>query len=121
LAQTQQAVGQGTRLSFRVNALLTLYLQNSRNRSRFGEGTHMKLKLTPAVVVEVGALICVSGVLLLVRLELSEHELLLVRTLAVILIGLLFIQIGYAQSLRERVVDDLKKRPPAAHNPSTEE
>jgi hypothetical protein len=71
----------------------------------------MNIKITPTVVVQVGALICVTGVLLLSRLELSPHEILLVRALTALVIGTLFIQIGYAQSLCARLPDDPKKGP----------
>jgi hypothetical protein len=69
----------------------------------------MNMRITPTVVVEVGALICVTGALLLSRLELSPHEILLVRAVTAIVIGALFIQIGYAQSLCARLPDDPKK------------
>jgi hypothetical protein len=75
------------------------------------------MKLTAAAVFQVGALICVTGALLVARLALSPHEILLVRALVAIILGLFFIQIGYAQSQREEVIRDLEKRPAPSDNP----
>ncbi len=75
------------------------------------------MKLSPTVVVQIGALICVCGVLLLARLELSSHEIAFLRALVAIILGLFFIQIGYAQTLRETMMRDPEKRPPLRDDP----
>jgi len=67
------------------------------------------MKLTPTLVVEIGALIAISGVLLLTTIQLSPTEIALLRALSAIIIGILFMQIGYAQSLRERIMRELDK------------
>lgn len=67
------------------------------------------MKLTPTVVVQIGAFISISGTLLMTALELSPHEIVFFRALAASILGLFFIQIGYAQSLSEKIADDLKK------------
>jgi Na+/melibiose symporter-like transporter len=77
----------------------------------------MKLKTMSPVVVQIGALICITGVLLLARLSLSPHERLFVHALVAVMLGLFFMQIGYAQSLRERVRRDPKKQFTRPANP----
>jgi hypothetical protein len=68
------------------------------------------MKLTPTLVVEIGALAAVSGVLLLTTIQLSPNEIALLRALSAIVLGLFFMQVGYAQSLRERILAELDKR-----------
>jgi hypothetical protein len=68
------------------------------------------MKLTPTLVVEIGALVAVSGVLLLTTVQLSATEIAFLRALSAIILGLFFMQIGYAQSLRERTLGELDKR-----------
>lgn len=75
------------------------------------------MRLTATVVVEIGALISLTGTLLLARLELSPHEMAFLRALIAVLIGLFFMQIGYAQSLREKAEDKPEERPNNRHNP----
>ena len=75
------------------------------------------MKLTPTVVVQIGALICLSGTLLLATLELSPNERAFLRALVAVVIGLFFMQIGYAQSLREKQRSEPEERPKTSHNP----
>jgi hypothetical protein len=75
------------------------------------------MKLTPTIVVEIGALIGVSGALMMVRIELSADQVAFLRALTAIIIGFFFIQVGYAQSLRERIEIKLMKQPPRPDNP----
>jgi uncharacterized protein YacL len=75
------------------------------------------MRLTATVVVEIGALICLSGTLLLAELELSPHEIAFLRALVAIILGLFFMQIGYAQSLREKQRSEPEERPKNRHNP----
>ena len=67
------------------------------------------MKLTPTVVVQIGAFVSISGTLLMTLHERSPHELVFFRAFAAITLGLFFIQIGYAQSLSEKAADDQKK------------
>ena len=60
------------------------------------------MKLLPTIVVEIGALICLSGVLLLEKLELSPADMAFIRAMFAVIIGLFVVQVGYAQSLAER-------------------
>jgi len=69
------------------------------------------MKLTPTIVVQFGALICAWGTLQLSRLELQPHEIALVRALIAIVLGLFYIQIGYAGCLSQKPTDNPKKRP----------
>jgi uncharacterized membrane protein YczE len=73
------------------------------------------MKLTSTVVVEIGALICLSGTLLLARLDLSPHEMAFLRALIAVVIGLFFMQIGYAQSLRQKAGSEPEERPKNRH------
>lgn len=76
------------------------------------------MKFTATIVVEIGALICVFGVLLMRTIELSPHEVAFLRALVGIIVGLFFIQIGYAQSLREKTAEKPERRPdPRSDNP----
>jgi hypothetical protein len=75
------------------------------------------MRLTATVVVEIGALICLTGTLLLARLELSPHEIAFLRALVVVVFGLFFMQIGYAQSLRQKPGSEPEERPKNRHNP----
>jgi hypothetical protein len=72
--------------------------------------------MTPTVIVQTGALICGSGVLLMQTIELSADEITFLRALVAIVIGLFFIQVGYAQSLRENAARDPKKQLPPRIN-----
>lgn len=75
------------------------------------------MKLTPTVVVQIGALIGTFGTLLLARMDLSPHEAEFLRALALVILGLFFTQIGYAQSLRGKSTDDSEKRPEQRDHP----
>jgi hypothetical protein len=67
------------------------------------------MKLTPTIVVMIGALIAVSGVLLLTTIRLSATEVAFLHALSAIVLGFCFIQVGYAQRLRERIMCELAK------------
>ena len=70
------------------------------------------MKLTATVVVELGSVIALVGSLLLARLNVSPEETEFLRALVIVILGLFFIQIGYAQYLREKLLGDLEKRRP---------
>jgi hypothetical protein len=73
--------------------------------------------LTPTVVVELGAIVCTAGTLLLAKLDLSPEDRDLLRALAVVMVGFFFMAIGYAQSLHAEKTDGLKKPPsPEPHS-----
>jgi hypothetical protein len=75
------------------------------------------MKLTPTVVVQIGALIGAIGTLLLARMDLSPHEADFLRGVALVILGLFFTQIGYAQSLREKPEADAQMHPKHRDNP----
>jgi hypothetical protein len=75
------------------------------------------MRLTATVVVEIGALICLTGALMLAKLELSPHEMAFLRALIAVVIGLFFMQIGYAQSLRQQPGSEPDERPKNRNNP----
>lgn len=68
------------------------------------------MKLTPTIVVEIGALIAVAGALLLTTIQLSPTEVVFLRAFAAILIGFFLVQIGYVQSIREKITGKLDAR-----------
>jgi uncharacterized protein YacL len=77
------------------------------------------MKLTPTVVVQIGALICTTGTLLLSRLPMSPHEIAFLRALIAVILGLFFMQIGYAQSLRNKMKAEMETRPPPRDKPES--
>lgn len=70
------------------------------------------MRFTPTVVVEIGAILTVTGVLLLERLDLPTSELHFLQALIAVVLGLFFIQIGYAQSLQAGTRNGGEKRRP---------
>jgi hypothetical protein len=71
------------------------------------------MKLTATTVVLIGALICLTGTFLLARLDLSPEQQNFLRALVAVILGLFFMQVGYAQCLRDKLVREMAKhRPP---------
>jgi len=74
------------------------------------------MKVTPAVLCPIGAAICVSAVTVLWSLDLLYADTVLVRVLGSIMLGCFLVQIGYAQSLREKRTGDPEKLPKRRDN-----
>jgi hypothetical protein len=70
------------------------------------------MKLTPTVIVELGSLVCLAGTLCLAGLDLSPEEKDSLRALVAVILGLFFMQIGYARYVSDALRGDLEKRRP---------